>query len=162
MESARAASRADLEAIGSLATLAEDETRTKRGGPSFLRGEARTAARDGAITSIAEAIEDPEGLVVVGCIDDVVVGVGSVEITDHSDGTRTATIRDLFVHPEARRVGVGEAMVEALVTRARTRGCIAVDSYALPGDRATKNFFETHGFTARLLVVHSDLTETDG
>ena len=36
----------------------------------------------------------------------------------------------------------------------RGRGCNGVDATALPGNRATKNFFEMSGFTARLLVMH--------
>lgn len=36
-------------------------------------------------------------------------------------------------------------------------GCTGVDALALPGARATKNFFEENGFTARLLVVHRRL-----
>jgi hypothetical protein len=37
------------------------------------------------------------------------------------------------------------------------RGCLGVDSTALPGARETKNFFEESGFTARLLVMHRRL-----
>jgi hypothetical protein len=37
------------------------------------------------------------------------------------------------------------------------RGCSGVDATALPGNRATKNFFEESGFTARLLVMHHRL-----
>ena len=32
-----------------------------------------------------------------------------------------------------------------------------VDATALPGDRLTKNFFESNGFTARLLIMHRRL-----
>ena len=34
-----------------------------------------------------------------------------------------------------------------------------MDSLALPGDRATKNFFETHGLVARAITVHRRLTD---
>ena len=36
----------------------------------------------------------------------------------------------------------------------RAAGCIGIDSRALPGDRETKNFFESFGLKARLLTVH--------
>ena len=35
------------------------------------------------------------------------------------------------------------------------------DAMALPGHRATKNFFEAHGFTARALVMHRRLDPTE-
>ena len=41
----------------------------------------------------------------------------------------------------------------------RAAGCVGVDSLALPGNRHTKNFFETFGFKARALVVHRSLVE---
>jgi len=31
---------------------------------------------------------------------------------------------------------------------------VAVQSTALPGDRATKNFFESQGMVARAILVH--------
>jgi hypothetical protein len=34
-----------------------------------------------------------------------------------------------------------------------------MDSLALPGDRATKNFFESFGLKARAIVVHRSLVE---
>jgi len=63
----------------------------------------------------------------------------------------------VYVDPGCRAVGVGTAMMtEALAWMVR-RGCTGVDALALPGARATKNFFEESGFTARLLVVHRRL-----
>jgi hypothetical protein len=44
--------------------------------------------------------------------------------------------------------------MDSLLAWASERGCQGVDATALPGDRATKNFFEGSGFTARLLVMH--------
>jgi GNAT superfamily N-acetyltransferase len=63
-------------------------------------------------------------------------------------------ITDLFVEPGARAVGVGEALMDALLPWFRARECRGVDATALPGNRETKNFFEMSGFTARLLVMH--------
>ena len=42
---------------------------------------------------------------------------------------------------------------------AKRWGCIGVDSLALPGDRDTKNFFETHGLVARAITVHRTLPQ---
>ena len=63
-------------------------------------------------------------------------------------------VDDLYVEPEARGVGVGEAMMDARPRLGGERGCVGVDALALPGNRATKNFFETFGLVARAIVVH--------
>ena len=68
-------------------------------------------------------------------------------------------IDDIFVEDEAREVGVGEAMVNDLIDWCEERKCIGIDAMALPGHRATKNFFEKFGFTARKLVMHQRLRE---
>ena len=99
---------------------------------------------------------------VVGTIDDVVLGFGAVVVEELRSGVRLGVVTDLFVEPEAREVAVGEAMVVALTTRCEERGCVGVDATALPGNRAAKNFFETHGFTARALTMHHRLDRNDG
>ena len=66
-------------------------------------------------------------------------------------------VDELFVEPEARGVGVGEAMMDLLVAWCVERGCVGIDAVALPGDRDTKNFFETFGLKARAIVVHRPL-----
>lgn len=45
-------------------------------------------------------------------------------------------------------------MVGFLIDHATVAGAIGVDSLALPGDRGTKNFFESFGLKARAIVVH--------
>ena len=52
-------------------------------------------------------------------------------------------------------------MMELMVSAARQAGAEGIDSLALPGDRATKNFFERFGLTARAIVVHRSLTSED-
>ena len=59
--------------------------------------------------------------------------------------------------PGARSVGVGEAMADDIVAFCATRRCTGIDAVALPGHRATKNFFEEGGFTARAIVMHRAL-----
>ncbi len=39
---------------------------------------------------------------------------------------------------------------------------MGVDTLALPGHRAAKNFFEESGFTARALVMHRALNRFEG
>ena len=54
-------------------------------------------------------------------------------------------------------MGIGEAMMDELVAWCAAAGCTGVDSLALPGDRHTKNFFESFGLVARAIVVHKVL-----
>ena len=66
-------------------------------------------------------------------------------------------VTDIWVDPEARSVGVGESLIDAVISWCTERSCVGIDSLALPGNRATKNFFETFGFKARLLTVYRPL-----
>ena len=93
----------------------------------------------------------------VGTLDDAVVGYGIVEVAELRDGSRIGRVTELFVEPDAREVGVGETLANALVEWCRARGCTGVDATALPGHRATKNFFEEQGFVARSLTMHRNL-----
>lgn len=43
----------------------------------------------------------------------------------------------------------------------RSQGCVGVEATALPGQRATKNFFEEQGLQARLLTVYRSLTDDE-
>lgn len=88
---------------------------------------------------------------VVGLFDDVPVGLLVADITPP-----VCRIEIMFTHPEARGVGVGEAMVDLLRSEAKQRGIGSFDVSVLPGHRAAKNFFEGEGFKARLIIMHHD------
>ncbi len=91
---------------------------------------------------------------VIGTIDRVVVGVACGRIhTMHRDGA-VGVIEGLYVEEGGRGVGVGDALLLELLDRFKAAGCIGVDSWALPGERETKNFYEAHGFSARVITVH--------
>lgn len=152
MEAARPATPDDLAEIDRLAALARDEVRALRGGELLLRREARP---EGPVP--LPAATDPDTALIVGTIDGVVVGYGRVRAETLRDGGRLAVVEELFVEPDARGVGVGEAIMEALLAFAAGRGCCGIDAVALPGDRETKNFFERFGLTARAIVVHRRL-----
>ena len=44
--------------------------------------------------------------------------------------------------------------MDFLVNQAIENKVIGIDSFALPGDRETKNFFESQGMVARLIQVY--------
>ena len=154
MEGARPATADDVARMVELYELAKDELLMFRGaGLLFLR-EAR---RHPVAESLLAAIEDPGGGVWVGTIDDVVVGYAAGRIEELPAGDRLGVVEDIFVEAGARSVGVGEALADAAVAWFEDQGCCGADALALPGARATKNFFEEAGFTARLLVMHKAL-----
>jgi len=133
------------------------ELGAQRGGPLWL---AREAWPEPLPTSYAALLERDDAHLVVGCLDDAPVGFGAALVETLTTGARLGVVTDLFVEEPAREVGVGEAVLDALVQFCSTAGCSSMDARALPGNRAAKNFFETHGFTARALVVHRELPRT--
>lgn len=154
MESARVANATDLERLVGLAREMIDELRPTKGGEVW----ARTAGRaEPVVEALRAALADHDHLVVVGSVDESVVGYGVARFNVLRDAGRLGVIGDLFVEPDARGVGVGEAMMALLEDWCEEQGCFGVDSVALPGNRPTKNFFEGFGLVARAIVVHKTL-----
>jgi ribosomal protein S18 acetylase RimI-like enzyme len=158
MEHARAADVDDIGEIALLAHLMLDELEPTRGGAVWARRERRDGPYE---TAYGTLLERDDTFVVVGTVHDVVVGFGVVMLESLRDGGVLGVITDLFVHPDARSIGVGEAMVGQLVAFCSEHHCIGIDALVLPGHRAAKNFFEESGFTARALVMHH-LPTSDG
>ncbi len=156
MEAARPATVEDLDAILALATELRGELVPMRGGSMWSRTAAYPDPLD---TTFRALLERDDACLLVGTIDDVVVGFGVCTVAVLRDGTRLGEITELFVTPEARSVSVGEGLLAALVAWCREQGCTAVDAFALPGHRAAKNFFETAGFTARALLMHHEFKD---
>ena len=157
MEGARRATAADVPRLAELWQAARDELGgAERGGALFVGREARADAE-----SLAADIEAGDAVVLAGTLDDVVVGLATGHVERLRDGRALGVIRELYVEPEGRGVAVGEAMMAELLAWFREQECIGVDALALPGARATKNFFEASGFSARLLVMHHRLRRDD-
>lgn len=155
MEGARPATEADLDHLVVLCDLALAELAPTRGGGVFVAKEARAIP---VLDTFREALADPDRSVWVGTVDHWPVGYAVGHTEPLRNGETLGVIEDLFVEPGARDVGVGEALINGLLAWFRQRGCAGVDAYALPGNRETKNFFETAGFSARLLVMHHRLS----
>jgi GNAT superfamily N-acetyltransferase len=154
MEGARLATTADVPRLAELARAAIAELEPTRGGAVWKAREARPEPID---ENLASALADPCVRIVAGTIDDVIVGYAAVRIEHLRDGTRLGVVDDIYVEPDARGVGLGEAMMDDLVAWCVEQGCFGMDAMALPGHRMTKNFFEESGFTARQLVMHHSL-----
>jgi GNAT superfamily N-acetyltransferase len=148
---ARAAVVADLERIVDLARQARAELVGERGGALWAVREARP---EPLLAGFAQALESDESLLVVGTFDAAVVGYALASLETLRDGGRLAVLSDVYVDPQARGVGVGEAIMDGVVAWCTAHGCRGLDSLALPGMRESKNFFERFGLKARQLVVH--------
>lgn len=154
-ESARRATPDDLPALHDLVIAAIAEKRTQKGGELWARRERRP---DPLEESLAASLEDDSQAVLVGTIDDTVVGFGAAHTEQLADGGLLGVVDEVYVDPGARAIGVGEVLMSQLVDWCRDQGCFGVDSLALPGDRHTKNFFESFGLVARAIVVHRSLS----
>ena len=64
-----------------------------------------------------------------------------------------ARVDQVYVTPEAREVGFGDALLAAAADEALGAGASVLEGEALPGDRETKNLYERAGITARLITV---------
>lgn len=152
-EHARSATRDDIEELLRLAHEGRAGVRDARGGAMWL---ARHAPPEPLAETYRTAIDDDLSHTVLGCIDDVPLGFLLARV-DPTLEPRIAIVEELYVTPEARGVSLGELMMNDTVDWASSAGCTGIDGYALPGDRATKNFFETFGLVARGIVVHRAL-----
>ena len=145
MERVRRATADDLDECAALLARAQDELVGKRGAEQLL-GVGRA--------DVAEWWDaGPDRLLLVGEFEDATVGLAAGRVGERGVGT----VDCCYVVPEARRVGVGGALLTDLLTWFGDAGCSEVDAAALPGDRQTKQLYESAGFTARLLILHRRL-----
>jgi GNAT superfamily N-acetyltransferase len=154
MEAARPAVRDDLPRLVELADAGIAELTDTKGGAIWSRREARARPVG---SSLESALDAADHLVLAGTVDDFVLGYAVVRIETLRDGAQLGVVEDIYVEPGGRAVGVGEAMMDEILEWCRDQGCIGVDSLALPGNRETKNFFESFGLVARAIIVHRSL-----
>ena len=151
-EGCRPASTTDLPRIAELNRAVIEELSPMRGGAVWKAREARPEPLE---DELAALLDNPDARVLVATIDDTIVGYAVVHLEYLADGSILGVIDDIFVEEGARQVGLGELMIDDLMTWCEERKCVGMDAMALPGHRATKNFFEESGFTARQLVMHN-------
>ena len=152
MEGARPARVDDLPRLVELIESAVDELRSERGGSLLLAGHDPGAVA-GAVGAL---LERPDTSTWCGTVADVPVGVAAGRTVDRGD-QRIGRVELIYVEPDARGVGVGEAMLGGLTGWFCDQGCGGMDAVALPGSRMAKQFFEGNGLVARLIVMHRRL-----
>ena len=109
-----------------------------------------------------KVMADPDAVLVAGVWEKAVVGYGWARRLVRLDESPIARIEELFVTHDARSVGVGEAIFNALKQWAEEQTVVAIDAFVLPGHRQAKNFFETFKMTAHALIVHTRLDQDQG
>ncbi|MGK2958378.1 MAG: N-acetyltransferase family protein [Acidimicrobiales bacterium] len=154
IEAVRSADHDDLVDLCDLAAIAVREQVDARGGYVWSQREAIEIPAEPVFV---RALYDPAALLLVGTIDSTVVGYTRAHHESLRNGELLGVINDIFVIEGAREVGVGELLIEAVVAWAIENGCSGVDAIVLPGNRQSKNFFETAHFTARAIIVHHRL-----
>ena len=150
-EACRPATAADVPRLAQLNRAVIDELAPMRGGAVWRAREARQEPLE---DRLEELLDDADMRVLVATIDGTVVGYAIARLEQLTDGSVLGIIDDIFVEEGARQVGLGELMIDDLMSWCEERKCVGMDAMALPGHRATKNFFEESGFTARQLVMH--------
>ncbi|CAM8625219.1 NAT_SF domain containing protein [Acidimicrobiia bacterium] len=145
---------ADIDVLSALATDLYRALRTERGGSAHLALHGRA---EPLMDSIVADMSNPSALVVSGMVDGSILGYAVCRLTKTLDSALIAVIEEIYTDPDARRVGIGEAMLDLITEWAAANEAAGIDAIALPGMRDTKNFFESFGLTARAITVHKKL-----
>ena len=150
----RPATVEDLPELERLHGLARAHVAALRGGEVLLGRDVRP---EPTADSLRGDLDAEDRIVLLGCLGTTPVGLAIAVLEELHDGSRLAQVSELFVEPDARDVGVGAELMRALIGWATQQRCDGIGSTVLPGDRASKNFFESFGLVARAIAVHRAL-----
>lgn len=144
-EAVRRAQMDDLRDLAEMQAAARAAVVGQRGGDRHLQEVA-------AVDDWGRAVSDPNHSVWVALIDSVPLGFLELHVAE-----AVATVRQVWVDPGARELGLGDALLAEALADARRRGCTVLEGTALPGDRLTKNLYERAGVVARKIVLSTQL-----
>ena len=151
--SARPAVNADVSRLVSLYREMEKEQTARK--PIWALTDGLDKRFD---LSLFRAIESDDSFVLAGEIDEATVGFiwSTIEpMLERANGSRIGRMRLIYTEPEARGVGVGHVMLSEMMELLRLHGVHDFDAPVGPGQRAAKNFFESHLFAARSIIMYS-------
>ena len=149
----RPAEQSDLNELSALMDTAVLELRNQRGGEALSWALDRNVP---SIHSLTLALEAPDTMLWCGLWENVLAGYAIASVITEG-GEQVVLITDIYTTPEVRDVGVGELLLESAIAWATVLDAVAIDAYALPGARESKNLFERFGLTARLITVRRHL-----
>lgn len=166
----RLARTADAGLLAQMYASASGEISGARGGWALIASQGRG---DMVLASFESQLKDPSFCVAIASLvpagaaaiggaesaDGLVVGYATCHAFEVHGGQRLGRVEELYVVPGARRQGVGRALAAFMMDWCTEKDCVGMDANALPGSRPAKSFFESAGFTARLLVMHRRLED---
>jgi len=129
------------------------ELRNQRGGEALAWALDRNVS---SLHTLTSALNSPDTMLWCGLWENVLAGYAIASIVTEGD-EKVVVITDVYTTPEVRDVGVGELLLESAIAWATVLDAVAIDAYALPGARESKNLFERFGLTARLITVRHQL-----
>ena len=139
----RPAEAKDVPDLNDLEEMARRGIANERGGERLLE---ITPAR-------AEQWFAEDYVTLLAVFDDVPVGFLSLRTGEIS------FFEGVYVHPDAREVGCGDALVAEARRIAIESGGRRLEAIALPGDRETKNLYERAAITAKAITVAVDFSD---
>lgn len=152
----------DQEIMEELLQIARAEIMPQRGGKIYLSTEMRESFSD-----LEAELANPAACYIAGTYEGVLMGWGyavQIEMVEDTRGGNAkkvgdvvANVKELFVQSEARDIGIGEAILSALIEWAKQSKCQGIQGTALPGNRETKGLFERFGMKTRMLTVYQDI-----
>lgn len=152
---AHRATETDLQAALNLVADSSAALSTERGGPLFV---SREGVPEPAAEHLRRWLSDPKRCIAIGLADGVPLGLAVARLESLQDGDVLARLEFLWVDAGVREIGLGAELMEHVVDWANDNEASHLDAYALPGNRQAKNFLETSGFSARLIVMTRRLT----
>jgi GNAT superfamily N-acetyltransferase len=155
MEAVRSATADDASSLARLLDELHQNVATQRGGQLLIEDDGGEVLRTDPGDLLAQTSVDPSRLLLVGLLDDVVIGFALCHVDTRRRGR--GVLDACYVEQHARDVGVGRLLLDSAVAWLADQGCSGIDGTALPGDRSAKNFFEAAGFKARVLTMYRAL-----
>ncbi|GAA3701272.1 hypothetical protein GCM10022399_17180 [Terrabacter ginsenosidimutans] len=146
--SVRVARASDAPAVGFVQAVVFREAYAAALAPEVLATfEPRAFAN--AWRATLEGEQSRDGVLLVACAGEQVVGFAAVGASDDADAdTGTAELIVLGVHPDARRQGHGSRLLHAVVDTARARGRSELGAWLLASDEDTRAFLTAAGMVA--------------
>ena len=120
-EQARTASITELPIIAELADEAVREQMDGRGGYIWSRRETSTVPY---ILSLEAAMSSPDEEVWVGTLDSAILSYARAKVEVLRTGEYLGLVTDIYVTPEARSVGLGEALINVIIAGCSERKCV--------------------------------------
>ena len=152
-ESARYANEADIHTFKKLFKESRKEAATYKASDIWLANEALSGPPE---VIFQDFLSSDCKTLLIGEFDAYPVGFMLIQLFP-LDNNLLARVEEVYVDSEARKVGVGEHLMDEAIKWAKDQGASQILGRTFPGDRHTKNFFERFKVTARLIEVSKRL-----